>query len=122
MFPDYKCSKSAHPYSVPDKASSMFYRGLSHILLPPLPSYPIRKKPGSIANAKYDYIIIGGGTAGCLLANRLSADPQVRVLVLEAGQLDMKQAFSRAPSAYERLWGTDVRIICDFCHLPNIRH
>jgi len=48
---------------------------------------------------QFDYVIIGAGTAGCLLANRLSADPAVRVALLEAGG-DDNYLWIRVPVGY----------------------
>lgn len=49
-----------------------------------------------------DYVIIGGGTAGCVLANRLSADPAVQVMLIEAGP-ESNNVFYRMPAGFFRL-------------------
>jgi choline dehydrogenase len=52
----------------------------------------------------YDYVIVGAGSAGCVLANRLSADPDVRVLLLEAGGPD-SSPYVHMPAGLARLVG-----------------
>jgi len=61
--------------------------------------------------SEFDYVIVGGGSAGCVLANRLSQDPDVAVLLLEAGGegrslfVDMPSAFAIPMASKEFNWG-----------------
>jgi choline dehydrogenase-like flavoprotein len=55
---------------------------------------------------EFDYVIVGAGSAGCVLAARLSADATVRVLLLEAGGWDWHPLI-RIPLGIGRIWGFD---------------
>ena len=56
--------------------------------------------------ADWDYIIVGGGSAGCVLANRLTEDPKTRVLLLEAGPAD-KSMWIDIPAGFTKLLNHD---------------
>ncbi|MBI5034246.1 MAG: choline dehydrogenase [Chloroflexi bacterium] len=59
----------------------------------------------------FDYIIIGGGSAGCVLANRLTEDTGVRVLLLEAGESDKRWQI-HTPAAFSQLFKSS----CDWAY------
>jgi choline dehydrogenase len=71
--------------------------------------------------AMFDYVIVGAGSAGCVLANRLSEDQNVKVLLLEAGGPDKQQEI-HIPAAFSKLF----KSVCDWAYFtqeqPNLNN
>ena len=67
----------------------------------------------------FDFVIVGAGSAGCVLANRLTEDPSVRVLLLEAGPRDTLETI-QVPALFSALFGSEVDWITRSNRRPTI--
>lgn len=68
-------------------------------------AYPVLKTVDEFCKKSFDYIIIGGGTAGLTVAARLSENPRVTVGVIEAGQSKLDDSNILTPAAYMKVIG-----------------
>ncbi|KAF2703704.1 GMC oxidoreductase [Pleomassaria siparia CBS 279.74] len=72
----------------------------------PFATYPVCS-PEQVDGKTYDYVVVGGGTAGCVLASRLSENADVSVLLIERGHVK-NNLLSRMPLLSQNLWWTDI--------------
>ncbi|KAJ6452033.1 GMC oxidoreductase [Mycena vitilis] len=96
----------AHPYAaligalVLVVSSRVFFGRSSYVAL-------LQDLRNGVKVTEYDVVIIGGGTAGCVLAGRLSENPAITVCLLETGESSLSLSLSRMPSAYSQLYGSE---------------
>lgn len=69
---------------------------------------PVLSTTAFASPATYEYIIVGGGTAGCVLANRLSANPAISVALVEAGPTVFNDSRVLSPNPAGPAWGTEL--------------
>ena len=62
----------------------------------------------SLSTNEADYVIVGGGTSGLVLANRLSENPNVSIIVLEAGENHLDDPRVNIPAFWASLVGTEL--------------
>lgn len=74
----------------------------------------------TISKEVFDYIVVGGGTAGLCLASRLSENPNIKVLVLEAGSNELANPNLVIPAMWIQLLGTSLD--WHFSTVPQVRY
>lgn len=81
--------------------SSVVFKSLLTIALAGFSTAAIFDSPGQLPGDTYDYVIVGAGTAGLVVAARLAEDPANSILVLEAGITYGHRATSPLAQAYD---------------------
>ena len=69
---------------------------------------------------EYDYVVVGAGAAGCVMANRLSEDGRSSVLLIEGGGTDIGQAKISDPRLWPTNFGTDTDWCCSTVPQPHL--